>query len=457
MGGPIDSAPAPSLSGPPTWVRWQVVALLVSYSFMTWFNRVSMSVAYDERIKDQTNIPPEEMGYVYSAFLFTYMLFMTPGGWLIDRVGAWWALVAMGFGSALFGIMTGLAGLPALVAAGLLLPVLLTIRALMGVCTAPIYPAASRLVAHWMPGPQRSLANGLIQGAAAVGIACVFPVFGALIDVWGWPMSFVVTGSVTALLAGLWMAYATDRPWQHRHVNEAELRLTEAETPIPEGPRPEQAPDEGGFLLGNRSLLLLTLSYAAVGYVEYLFFFWVHYYLENVLHFGTQESRLYAALLTLGMAAGMVAGGWLAGQLEEVCGRIRGRILVASTGLTAGAVLLVLGVLAEDKAAIVTWLGLALFAVGATEAPIWTTAVELGGRRGGTAAAICNTGGNAGGLLAPVITPWVSTLISAHFGLTEQAGWQWGIGLGALIGLLGASLLWWVTPRSQKGARLSPE
>jgi hypothetical protein len=34
----------------PTAVRWRIVALLVSFSFMTWFNRVSMSVAYVEQI-----------------------------------------------------------------------------------------------------------------------------------------------------------------------------------------------------------------------------------------------------------------------------------------------------------------------------------------------------------------------------------------------------------------------
>ena len=42
--------------------------------------------------------------------------------------------------------------------------------------------------------------------------------------------------------------------------------------------------------------------------------------------------------------------------------------------------------------------------VGASEAAYWTTAVDLGGPYGGTAAAILNTGGNAGGLPAPIIT-----------------------------------------------------
>src|SRR5947209_20037310 len=130
----------------PAWVRWQIVALLVSYSFMTWFNRVSISVAYDERIKAQYDISPTQMGWVYSAFLFAYMVCMTPGGWLIDRYGPWAALVVMGFGSALFGALTGTAGLPALVAASMVLPALLVIRSVMGMLTAPVYPASSRVV-----------------------------------------------------------------------------------------------------------------------------------------------------------------------------------------------------------------------------------------------------------------------------------------------------------------------
>ena len=108
--------PRPTETTRPTWVRWHIVALLVSYSFMTWFNRVSMSVAYDEQIKTQTGMSPEAIGSVISAFLFAYMICMTPGGWLIDRFGPWAALVVMGLGSALFGALTGIAGLPALMA-----------------------------------------------------------------------------------------------------------------------------------------------------------------------------------------------------------------------------------------------------------------------------------------------------------------------------------------------------
>src|SRR5260221_7178370 len=118
----------------------------------------------------------------------------------------------MGVGSALFGMLPGTAGLPALVAAGLLLPALVVIRSLMGMLTAPVYPACSRVVAHWVPVTQRARANGFIQGAAAVGIACAFPVFGTMLDWMDWQIAFLVSGIVTGVLALVWMAFGSNFP-----------------------------------------------------------------------------------------------------------------------------------------------------------------------------------------------------------------------------------------------------
>jgi hypothetical protein len=72
--------------------------------------------------------------------------------------------------------------------------------------------------------------------------------------------------------------------------------------------------------------------------------------------------------------------------------------------------------------------------------------VELGGRHGGTAAAICNTGGNLFGMIAPPLTPFVSHALMAQFGLSEQVGWQWGIALGGVVCLAGAILWLWIEP-----------
>jgi MFS family permease len=441
MGG-IDKPSAES----PTRVRWRILVLLLAYSFMSWFNRASMASAGDERIMPKYGISTEAMGAVYSAFLFVYAIFMTPGGWFIDRFGARLALVVMGFGSGLFGALTGSA---VLCGAGLLVPALLAIRGVMGLFSAPIYPACGRVVSRWIPYPQRALANGMVTCAAPVGIACTFVVFGALMDAVDWPSAFAITGGVTAVLAVLWTVTATDHPEQHAAVNTGELRLiTQDEPAWSSAGQPGSAAKGSGTgwsaLLGNRSLVWLTVSYGAVNYFEYLFTFWTHHYFDEVLHMGKVESRYYYGVVLLAQAAGMVLGGWLSDRLQRHYGYKRGRALVPVGGMLASAVFLAIGLAAAQPGWVVVWFALANAAVGMCEGPFWATAIELGGARGGTSAGICNTGGNAGGLVAPVVTPAVSRLL----------GWQWGIGLGSVVCLLGAALWWWIDPaeRCQDGS-----
>src|SRR5262249_19779358 len=163
-----------------------------------------------------------------------------------------------------------------------------------------------------------------------------------------------------------------------------------------------------------------------------LFYFWMHYYFEDVLHVGKGDSRLYATLLSLAMAAGMFLGGWLADGLARGRGQRRARTAVVVGGMLLGAVLLGVGVAVTEVAWIVVCVALAMAAVGGTEGPFWATAIGLGGRRGATAAGIFNTGGNLGGVVAPILTPLVS----------GYCGWEWGISLGGLVCLAGTGL-WW--------------
>jgi len=411
----------------PTPVRWRIVALLMALCFISHLNRISMAVAGDERIMKQFSIAPEKMGVIYSAFLLAYTICMIPGGFFIDRFGPRAALAVVGMGSALFGMLTGLAGLVCAGATQIWLS-LIVVRGWMGLVTTPLHPGCARAVADSTPLFRRSLVNGLVTGAALLGVASTYKVFGALIAWIDWPNAFLVTGALTALLTGAWM-------WVSREISHGQGQDSQG------GKERDRPPGSHATawlaLLKNRSLILLTLSYAAIGYFQYLFFYWMHYYFDEVLHLGTNASRYYAGIPPLAMAVGMPFGGWLSDRLQNVLGYRWSRAVVPMGGMIGGAVLLGFGVVAKQPAWIITWFSLALGVVGACEGSFWSTAVELGGRRGGSAAAIVNTGGNGGGLLAPVVTPWVS----------KYFHWQLGIGLGGLVCLLGAFCWLWIDPK----------
>src|SRR5205814_6974604 len=132
---------------------------------------------------------------------------------------------------------------------------------------------------------------------------------------------------------------------------------------VPPGANPEPglvAPkaDEGGTRNPElrarengrgRTLLFLTLSYAAVGYFQYLFFYWLHYYFDSVLLMDKADSRYFAGLPNLAMAACMPIGGWLTDRAVRWRGESSGRTLVPKFGMLLSALFLICGIFATDR------------------------------------------------------------------------------------------------------------
>jgi MFS transporter, ACS family, D-galactonate transporter len=393
----------------------RLVGLLLVHAALVHFNRISLSVAGSERLMAQFGISEQVMGAVYSAYLVAYTIMMTPGGWFIDRYGPRASILIVGVGSAACVGLTGLSGL-SITSGATLVAVLIGIRILMGIANAPFHPSAAHTISRWIPAPRRAWVNGLVNAAALVGISSTFYLFGFLMDRLGWPGAFLLAAGVTGLATLAWGRCAADRP------AEAPTRTVAARDDVPPWRK--------------RSLILLTISYAAVGYFQYLFFYWMQHYFNTVLGLGKSSGRLYATIPTVAMAVGMAAGGWLTDLAQSRWGGRRGRTTVTVFSMMASAAFLAAGILCREPAWIVTCFSFALALLGACEGAFWTTAVDLGGRQGGLAAAIVNTGGNAGGALAPYLTP----LISTHF------GWPAGMGVACIICFLGAVNWLWIDP-----------
>jgi len=392
---------------------WPVVLLLMAYAGAGHFNRISLAVAGSERLMSQFSISETELGVVYSAFLLTYTVCMLPGGWLIDRLGPRRALAGMGWGVAVCVALTGMLGL--FDAALFSLTALVVIRSLMGAISTPLHPGAARMVALATPARAHSGINGLVTGAALAGVASAFPVFGLLVDCLDWPAAFLVSAVATMVVASCW-----------RFIPVAPCERVDLSDPASE-------PCSAGLrdLLRNRRLVLLTLSYGMVGYFQYIFFYWIQHYFTAVLLIDKSTARFFATVPTLAMAVGMPLGGWLADRLSR--SGIR-PAFVPATGLFLGAALMGGGLATRQPMLVVVCFALSMMAVGATEGMFWTTAVELGGSRGGLSAALVNTGGNAGGVLAP----WVTPLLGTAF------GWEFGFGLGSLCCAAGGLCWFWI-------------
>jgi ACS family glucarate transporter-like MFS transporter len=410
---------------PRTRVRWRLVVILMGFSGLNHFHRQSLPAVVDEVMRD-CRLTETDMGWIYSAFLLGYVVFMIPGGWLADRRGGWLALVVSGFGTAGLVVATGCCGYVAV--HGMAFVALVLVRCLMGILTTPLFSAAGRIVSAWIPFGARAWANGLVLGATTIGVSAAPVVFGALSDWFGWRLACLVMGAVTALVTWLWAWYGRNRPQEHPSVDASELALV--------GPATETArkPIGGGefrALLRNRRLLFLTASYAAVGYYEYTLFYWMKFYFSDVLKYEEHTSRYFTSVVTSAMVAAMPLGGILSDRLVRLWGYRAGRASVPVFGMLASAVLLAVATLARGPVAVVTLFFLAHAAIGLCEAPTWVAGLEIGRNYCGTSGAIVNTGGNLGGLLAPVATVYVA----------EHYGWGAGFFVASLVCLIGV-MLW---------------
>src|SRR6202021_100251 len=87
----------------PTYV---VLAMLCVMYFITYVDRVNISTAASE-IQKELGLSNTQLGLVFSAFAYPYLLFQVIGGWIGDRLGPRKTLFWCGMIWAAATLMTG--------------------------------------------------------------------------------------------------------------------------------------------------------------------------------------------------------------------------------------------------------------------------------------------------------------------------------------------------------------
>ena len=123
--------------------RYWVFLLLFLFNAIAYVDRVNMSVA-GKPIAHEFGLSPVALGYLFSSFLWAYVLMMLPGGRLIDRWGTHIvATVAAAVWSAAQ-MLTGAAGSFA---------AMLATRLGLGVGEAPFAPSLTAVFGRGRPIP----------------------------------------------------------------------------------------------------------------------------------------------------------------------------------------------------------------------------------------------------------------------------------------------------------------
>jgi ACS family D-galactonate transporter-like MFS transporter len=132
-----------------TRLEWFVLILLVLSVAINYVDRGILSVT-GVALSKELDLKPHELGYLLSAFFWTYAGFQLISGWLIDRYNV---LLVFAGGFAIWSTATALTG----VAKGF--TALFILRLLLGVGESVAYPSCSKIIAAGFPERQRGVAN----------------------------------------------------------------------------------------------------------------------------------------------------------------------------------------------------------------------------------------------------------------------------------------------------------
>src|SRR5580698_5623555 len=192
-----------------------VLIMLCIMYFITYLDRVNVSTAAAGFGKE-FQLSHTQIGLVFSAFAYPYLVFQIIGGWVSDRFGAKRTLICCGAVWALATILTGLAGgLTSLLAA----------RLLLGFGEGATFPAATAAMARWVAKEKRGFAQGITHAASRIGNAMAPALIVLVMANWGWRESFYICGALSLLWAAAWAVTFTEHPKDHPRITPEELAV----------------------------------------------------------------------------------------------------------------------------------------------------------------------------------------------------------------------------------------
>src|SRR6516225_8939578 len=90
-------------------VRLFIVAMLFLVTIVNYADRATLSIA-GPALSKELQLDPIAMGYIFSAFGWSYVVAQVPGGWLLDRFGSRWVYAFSIMIWSLFTMMQGSIG-----------------------------------------------------------------------------------------------------------------------------------------------------------------------------------------------------------------------------------------------------------------------------------------------------------------------------------------------------------
>ena len=398
-----DARPAPSAT---TMRQWSIVGVLMLAAILNSADRSSLAIAAPA-LSRELMLSPVQMGFLLSAFFWTYAIGQVVAGWFTDRFPVLWVFT-IGFvvwSGATFctGLVQGMTAL-------------LVLRLLLGGGESVAFPCYSKIFATEFPPAKQGLPNAILNSGTKIGAALGVLVGGVLIALYSWRMMFFVLGGSGVVFLILWFMLAprTDRKPRGQAVSTATK------------PSPSYLD-----ILRNRDAWGTFVGAACYNYAYFFGLTWLPSYLVQQKHLSLEKMGIIGAIPFWAAAVSAIIGGWTSDALiKKGHSTTKVRKAFVASGLVFSVVAFPSAIV-EDLTASLVLLTVAYTALGLTVSNLWAISQTLAGP---TAAGKWSGAQNCLGAIAGIVAPIVSGLV-----VQQTGNFSLAFLIMAILALVGAA------------------
>jgi MFS family permease len=401
--------------------RYWVFFLLFLLNAISYTDRINMSLA-GHPIARAFSLSPVALGYLFSSFLWAYVLMMLPGGRMIDSMGSHRVAAIM---ATIWSVAQMLSG------AAIGFATLLLTRLGLGVGEAPVSPISYHSVRQWAPSREHGVAIGAIQAGTLLGPALMSPLVAWIIANVSWRASFYITGAIGLFWVAVWTALVST-PERTRWLPEAERQHIFAHRQVAPVPTTSQGVGYRG-LLRSPSMWGLAFSQGCAVYSLYLYMSWLPTYLQTARHVSMVHVGFFNAVPYLAGAVAIVVTNWIGDAIltPSTMQSGRRRLVVVACLVLAASGMAIPYVQSLGWVVFLSILPISFSNTATATNAALTSDLLRSPADAGRAFAFLVLGGNVFGLLAPIITGYLVQATGSFASAFVLAG---------VLALLGAAI-----------------
>src|SRR5215469_10210888 len=377
-------------------VYWRLLPLTILVYFLCYLDRINVGFAALTMNKD-LGLDAATYGMAAGAFFWGYFLFEVPSNIILEKLGAriWIARIMV-----TWGLLSGATAFSVGPWS------FLTMRFLLGLAEAGLFPGMILFFTYWFPDWHRARIVSGFMVALPVAVAAGAPLSTAILEGFngwlglsGWQWMFIAEAVPTVLVGFVILFFVTDRPslagWLKDEERSWLISTLETERSLIEAKRKVSMWES----FWNPKVLLLTLNYFGIVGASVGMLLFVPQIVKQ-LGLTTMQVGWASMVPYICGAVAMLAWGWY----SDRTGERRWNLFVACTIATVGLVL-------AGRTMGTGWalVGMSIAAIGfyGSKGPFWTMpSMFLTGTAAASGIAWINAVGNLGGFFGPTAVGW---------------------------------------------------